>query len=303
MFKQIIIVVLFAAMLQGTAFAANFFESRKPVIKKSVIENRLDIVYASLSDSRNPSDYESPEVFANFREITTTGMKPKTVYRSSNPVDIKSNKVRHGYADKLARQAGIKAEIDLADDDNKLQEYFKSAAGRKKYCYGLYKKGKLFNRHIHGNGLNSSDWPSIAEAFRFMLQNEAPYLVHCRLGKDRAGFFSMLCSALAGATVDDLRKDYMQTYCNYYHIKPQSYEYEQIKRFQADPIIYYIAHPEYALDKQPMPKTISVNGIKPEEAAINFFKTALQLSDTEIEELQAKIKDKDRKRSNGFSVF
>lgn len=286
MFKKLISIALFATVLQGTAFAADFLGSQK-----SVIENRLDTVYASLKSTRNPDDYESPEVFANFREITTTGMKPKTVYRSSNPVDIKSNKVRHSYADKLARKVGIKAEIDLTDQDYKLQEYFKSSAGKKKYCYGLYKQGKLFNRHLHSNGLYSSDWPNIAAAFRFMLQNEGPYLVHCRLGRDRAGFFSMLCSALAGATVNDLRKDYMQTYCNYFHIKPQSYEYEQIKKFQADPIIYYIAHPEYALDKQPMPKEISVNDIKPEEAAVNFFKTALQFSDEEIAALRAKLKD------------
>ena len=291
MFKQIISVALFAAMLQGTAFAADFLGPQK-----SVIENRLDTVYASLNSTRNPSDYESDEVFANFREITTTGMKAKTVYRSSNPVDIKSNKIRHSYADKLACKVGIKAEIDVADNDSKLQEYFKSKAARKKYCYGLYQQGKLFNRHLHGNGLQSSDWPLIAEAFRFMMNNDGPYLIHCRLGRDRAGFISMLCSALAGATVNDLRKDYMQTYCNYYHIKPQSYEYEQIKRFQADPIIYYIAHPEYASDKRPMPEKINVNGIKPQEAAINFFKTALEFSDDEISALQEKLKDQSEVR-------
>ena len=135
--------------------------------------------------------------------------------------------------------------IDLSDDDSDLRDYFKNKGARKKYCYGLYQQGKLFNRHLHGNGLESGDWPLIADVFRFMLQNDGPYLIHCRLGRDRAGFVSMLCSALAGATVEDLRNDYMQTYCNYYHIKPHSYEYEIIRMFQADRIIYYIAHPEY----------------------------------------------------------
>ena len=285
MFKKIISVAVFAVMLQGTVYAADFLGP-----KKSVIENRLDTVYASLNSTRNPDDYESDEVFANFREITTTGMRPKTVYRSSNPVDFKSNKVRHSYADKLARTVGIKAEIDLTDDDSKLKGYFKSSAARKKYCYGLYQQGKLFNRHLRGNGLYSSDWPKIAEAFRFMLHNEGPFLVHCRLGRDRAGFFSMLCSALAGATVEDLRKDYMQTYCNYFHITPQSYEYEMIRMFQADRIIYYIAHPEYASDKKPMPKKINVREIVPEEAAVNFCKTALKFSNEEIEALQVLLK-------------
>lgn len=298
MFKKSIGVALIAIMLQGTVFASVEAASQKPEI-----QNKLDSVYASLDSSRNRFDYESDEIFANFREITTTGIRPKTVYRSSNPVDINSNKVRHSFADKLARKVGIKAEIDLSDDDSDLQDYFKSKAARKKYCYGLYRQGKLFNRHLTGNGLESRDWPLIAEVFRFMLQNDGPYLVHCRLGRDRAGFISMLCSALAGATVEDLRSDYMQTYCNYYHIKPHSYEYEMIRMFQADRIIYYIAHPEYASDRKPMPKKISVRNIIPEEAAVNFFKTALQFSEEEIAALQARLKDPDKTNSNDEVFF
>ena len=132
-------------------------------------------------------------------------------------------------------------EIDLAENENEVEENFKNSGARKKYCYSLYQKGKIYSVHLRGDGLESRDWPNIAEAFRFMLDNDGPYLVHCRLGRDRAGIFSMLCSALAGASIEDLRKDYLQTFCNYYHIKPQSYEYEILRKFKADKIIYYIA--------------------------------------------------------------
>ena len=298
MFKQFIGIALIAIVVQGANLSSDVLASGV-----SGIQTKLDTVYAGLDSSRNRSDYDSDEVFANFREITTTGIRPKTVYRSSNPVDINSNKVRNSYADKLARDAGIQAEIDLSDDDSDLRDYFKNKGARKKYCYGLYQQGKLFNRHLHGNGLESRDWPLIAEVFRFMLQNDGPYLIHCRLGRDRAGFISMLCSALAGATIEDLRNDYMQTYCNYYHIKPHSYEYEIIRMFQADRIIYYIAHPEYASDKKPMPAKISVRNMIPEEAAVRFFKTALQFTDEEIAALQVRLKDPDRTNVNDIAIF
>ncbi len=287
MFKRIIGIALLVAVAQGTAFAADFLGSQK-----SVVENKLGAVSEEISkrETKFVGDYESPAVFANFREIKTTGLKPQLLYRSSSPVNIEANKNRHKYADALAREFGIQAEIDLADDDADLQRYFKNAGARKKYCYSLYQDGKLWNKRLHGDGRRSSDWEHIAAAFRFMLKQDGPYLIHCRLGKDRAGFFSMLCSALAGATINDLRDDYMQTYCNYNHIEKSSYEYEIIRKFRCDKIIYYIAHPEYASDKQAIPDDINVNGIVPEEAAVHFFKTALKFSDAEIVALQNKLK-------------
>ena len=288
MLKQIISGMLIAVVLQGTAFAGEFLGPKKKVPDGS----NLKAIYHSITrnETRNPGDYDSPEAFANFREIEATGLREKTVYRSSNPIDSKTNKVRHSYADKLAREAGIQAEIDLADTDSAVEGFFRSSGARKKYCYGLYRDGKLFNVRLRGSGLYSADWPNIAEAFRFMLYNDGPYSIHCRIGRDRAGFFSMLTAALAGATVDDLRRDYMQTYCNYNHLSPKSYEYEIIRMLKADRILYYIAHPEYARDKRPMPKTINVRDIVPEEAAVNFFKTALGFSDEEILALQEKLK-------------
>ncbi|MDY2636587.1 MAG: tyrosine-protein phosphatase [Phascolarctobacterium sp.] len=287
MFKKFIGGFLLAVMLQGSAYASTFASP-----EKVIVPNKVGEVYSSISSkvTRNPDDYESAEVFANFREIRTTGIKARTVYRSSNPIDIHGNKVRHTYADRLAMVAGIKTEIDLAENENEVKDNFKNSGTRKKYCYGLYKKGKIYSVHLRGDGLESKDWPNIAEAFRFMLDNDGPYLVHCRLGRDRAGIFSMLCSALAGASIEDLRKDYLQTFCNYYHIKPQSYEYEILRKFKADKIIYYIAHPECANDLQGVPDNISLYGIVPEEAAVNFFKVALKFSDKEIKDLQAKLK-------------
>ena len=288
MFKQTIVVALVTVLFQSTALAADFYG-----LQKSVIDNRLSEISSSISVKKTKrfTDYSSPAVFANFREIRTTGMKPNTIYRSSNPLDIHANEGRHSFADRLARQVGIQAEIDLADNDANIASYIKNSGVQKKYCYDLYQRGKVWHCKLKGNGLDSRDWENIADAFRFMLNNDGPYLVHCRLGQDRAGFFSMLSAALAGATVDDLREDYMETYCNYYHLQKHDYDYEIIRKFRGDKIIYYIAHPEYSSDKQAIPDDITVNDIVPEEAAVRFFKEALKFSDAEIYALQCKLKD------------
>ena len=127
MFKHIMGAVLIAILLQMTAFVSAFAGQHpaetnhlQRIVYKSVVRNK----------TRNPSDYISPEVFANFREIQTTGLKEKTVYRSSNPIDVIKNKVRHKYADELARKAGINAEIDLADDDKMVKRYFSEFCGK-----------------------------------------------------------------------------------------------------------------------------------------------------------------------------
>lgn len=288
MFKKLTSALVLAMLFQGYACAATFLGTEE----KTVVENKLSVVSSEIGRRKtaNIDDYASPEIFANFREIQTTGIRPKTLYRSSNPMDTFANKARHKYADMLAEKAGIAAEIDLADNDQELERNFPKKGFKEKYCYNLYQQGKLLNVKLRGNGLDSRDWDKLATAFRFMLDNDGPYLIHCRLGQDRAGFFSMLCAALAGATVDDLRKDYMLTYCNYYHLEPKSYEYEQIRKYRCDKILYYIAHPEFSRDKTAIPDDISVNGIVPEESAVAFLKTALKLSDAEILALQKKLK-------------
>ncbi|MBR4450255.1 MAG: tyrosine-protein phosphatase, partial [Clostridia bacterium] len=45
--------------------------------------------------------------------------------------------------------------------------------------------------------------------------------VHCTEGKDRTGFVCMLLEALVGASYEEIEKDYMITYDNYYGINPE----------------------------------------------------------------------------------
>jgi protein tyrosine/serine phosphatase len=71
---------------------------------------------------------------------------------------------------------------------------------------------------------------SLARGMRFIIEGDAPYLIHCNEGKDRAGFVSALLECLMGATLDEVVDDYMETYVNYYGVEKGSEKYEAIVR-------------------------------------------------------------------------
>lgn len=62
--------------------------------------------------------------------------------------------------------------------------------------------------------------------------NPPVFYLHCNEGKDRTGFFSFLIEALCGATFNDVVRDFMLTFTNYYH-KFSRYDEESIKMYDA----------------------------------------------------------------------
>ena len=61
-----------------------------------------------------------------------------------------------------------------------------------------------------------------------MIAGEAPYLVHCNEGKDRAGFTSALLECLMGASAEEVVADYMETYVNYYGLEKDTEKYNAV---------------------------------------------------------------------------
>ena len=162
--------------------------------------------YAQLSD----------EAFANFRVIDTTGMGENRLYRSSSPINPEIG--RSLYADAAAKAAGIKTVVNLADASNTYEgtenAYYQS-------CQAIYLNlGVDFADPAFKAGL--------AEGLRFIIAGEAPYLVHCNEGKDRAGFTSALLECLMGASADEVIADYMETYINYYGLEKGTEKYDAV---------------------------------------------------------------------------
>lgn len=171
-----------------------------------------------LERTNERADYEnlSDEAFANFRVVDTTGMGENKLYRSSSPINPEIG--RSTYADEAAKKAGIKTVVNLADASNTYEgtenAYYAS-------CSTVYLNlGVDFAAPAFKEGL--------AQGLRFMIAGEAPYLVHCNEGKDRAGFASALLECLMGATAEEVVADYMETYINYYGLEKGTEKYDAV---------------------------------------------------------------------------
>lgn len=157
--------------------------------------------------------------YANFRMVTTSGIGEGKLFRSSSPVNPEIN--RNLQADAAAKEAGIKTFVNLADAEETMRGYEGFAdsyyAGQHIICLNL------------GVDFAADDFKAgLAEGVRFIAAQEAPYLVHCNEGKDRAGFTSAVLECLMGASAEEVVADYMVTFFNYYGVKPEEERYQII---------------------------------------------------------------------------
>ena len=200
------------------------------------IQNARDIHY---KDDR--SLFDSDEVFANFRYVQAGKIAEKTLYRSASPCDNQHN--RAPYVDALAEKAGIGFILNLSDTDTKIEKYMDSDDFNSPYFASLYEELKVVPIALNMNYGSQAFKEKIVGGLNVMAESEGPYLVHCTEGKDRTGFVCMLLEALAGAEYDEIVKDYMITYDNYYKINAakEKDKYEIIIKNVLDPMILSLA--------------------------------------------------------------
>ncbi len=172
------------------------------------------------------ANYATDSIFANFRSITTSGIKPAVLYRSSSPVNNELG--RAAYANALAKAVGIATVLNLSDSDEEIKGFFGSKDFASDYYKSLYEAGKVKPLNMDVNIAGDDFGKKLAEGLRFLSKNNGPYLIHCTEGKDRAGFVSALLEALLGAKLDEVVADYMTTYENYYGVKNGSEQYTAI---------------------------------------------------------------------------
>ncbi len=187
---------------------------------------------------------ETAEQYANFREVTTTAIAPGVLYRSSNPLNCVNNPQRYAVADSLARVAGINTEIDLADTPEKVERYMATAGYASTYCPALYREGRTIACGMMANSFCDDFKTRLGRAMHFIIDHEPPYLIHCNEGKDRCGFVTMLLEALTGASVDELRRDYMVTMLNFYQIADGGESYQLRQTLSIDRMIWLMCNEE-----------------------------------------------------------
>ena len=175
--------------------------------------DKLGLNQTTISTKREDYPNLTDEAYANFRNVATTGMGANVLYRSSSPVNPRYNRNRE--ADAAVNAAGIRTVMNMADSENAMKSY-------EDYAYTYYSKLDVIPLDMVVGFGDEEFQARLAEGFRFLASHEAPYLIHCSLGKDRAGFASAVLECLMGATADEVVEDYLVSYYNYYGVEPGS---------------------------------------------------------------------------------
>lgn len=242
--------------------------------------------------SPDRTKYDSDEIFANFRPVNTTGMGKGILYRSSNPLNPKDNEVRYAYVDRLAESVGINTEIDLADTEQKIRDFRKMDGFASTYCPALFDNGNVIALGLTADTYSTTFMHKLGDGLRFMLNHDAPYLVHCNEGKDRCGFVIILLEALAGASYEEVANDYMQTLINFYKIEKGDASYNLRKSISVDRLVWLLENISAVDDYT----NISWDGKDPTKVnlqqAAHDYVIKCGLSEQECAQLQSKLQGK-----------
>ncbi len=223
-----------------------------------------------LTRTNNREDYPelTDEEFANFREITTTGMGKGKLYRTSSPINPELG--RNTYADEACKKAGVSVVMNLANSKDEAEKY-------EGFTSSYYSTAKVIYLNLGVDFQADEFKKGLAEGLKFFAANKGVYAVHCTEGKDRAGFVSALLECLMGANYDEVIDDYMKTYENYYKVEKGTEKYNAISQSNIVKTL------EAAFG------VTNLQSANLQEGAISYIKS-IGLTDAEINQLMANLK-------------
>ncbi|MBO7352421.1 MAG: tyrosine-protein phosphatase [Candidatus Methanomethylophilaceae archaeon] len=190
--------------------------------------------------SANREDYSTDVQYGNYRPLTGGGLDSGLIFRSSSPFSDDDD--RYKYVDNYYKDNNIQYIIALDKTEEQIAEFVERHPDTD--SSKLFKEGK-----VHAF-LASPAVTSHPEEIRKVLDliMSAPagdsIGIFCECGKDRTGQYAAIIQALAGASYDEIRADFLLSLCNYYSIKEGSQEYEVIGEMYFDRVMYIFEHPE-----------------------------------------------------------
>ncbi|MDO5715470.1 MAG: SAM-dependent chlorinase/fluorinase [Tissierellia bacterium] len=231
-------------------------------------------------------DYKSDEVYANFREITAGNIQPKTLYRTSSPIDPELN--RAAYADRLIQKAEVKTVLNFAQTEEEVKANIQADTFDSPYYKELFEKGQVMPLSMGVDFSQDEFNEKLKKGLEFMIAHEGPYAIHCTEGKDRAGFVSALLEMLGGATQEEIIEDYMVSYINFFHVEKDSKQYHKIIESNIEKTLMMVAGVD---SKEALAK------VNLQEAATRYLEEKVGLSSEEVTTLTKILTGKEKVES------
>ena len=168
-------------------------------------------------------------------------IKENILYRGASPIDNSYNRAK--YADALIKNVNIKYDVDLSDNNKKVEKNAKKRKADSDYFLSLYKDNKVSLLNMTTDFKDEKNYIKAVKGLTEMAKSDGPYYVNCVEGKHRTGFFCILIEAICGAKYKEMVDDFMITFSNYNGITKENNEnaYEIIKSYYVDEMLRTIS--------------------------------------------------------------
>ena len=218
---------------------------------------------------------------SNFRNVQTGKLGKGILYRGHSPICPEYDTIRCKNSDDFAWENQIKCVLNLNQNQGEVEKIVHKECPESYYRY-LVDLGKVSAIELDGeHAFDPAFGVGVAAQLRFLLDHDGPYMVHCRMGKDRAGFVVALLEALEGSTYEEIGEEYAKSFRNYYGIREGSW----MDRYnQTDGANCFLA----MMKQGSTEKYLTDNGTLTRKAARAYL-TEIGLADAEINALQTKL--------------
>lgn len=172
---------------------------------------------AQFTDRREDYPNLDNDQYANARCCQYGNIAPNRLYRSSSPFNNRHN--RDNEASDFAKRMKVNCVLDLADTSEELNDM---SGDMPEYTLQILQNGNVIASKINSNYMDNEYNATLIESLTKMAHHDGPYLINCVEGKDRTGYVCALLEGLCGASWEEIVKDYMTTYYNYFGIDKDS---------------------------------------------------------------------------------
>ena len=214
--KSVLIILSICAIL-CIAPACNSIEPQieeDPTTSQLSQESKMAMAKA-LSMTENRADYDSDQIFANFRACKGGNLKPNYIFRGASPY---LDNARTLVVNKFLEKHKIKCVISLSEDKASIDKYINAENIRDTYFAQNYKDGNIKDTALNYSGIdlnNTEHVKRLIQSYYDILNSDGNVYVHCAIGRDRTGVYCAMIEALAGASHDEIIDDYMESWKNY----------------------------------------------------------------------------------------